>query len=307
RSLLASSLQNMPDAGFLAALQADRSLYQHQEQAISKVLDGRNVVVATGTGSGKTECFLYPILLHLYNEFLNKSLGPGARALILYPMNALANDQRERLGKICKKLKDVGSPFQFTFGRYIGETPENENDSYRNALEHLNNRLEGELVLRSEMRETPPHILLTNYSMLEYLLLRPYDSALFDNGRANAWRFIVLDEAHQYRGANGIEMAMLIRRLKQRLREGGRFEPFTCIATSASLTGGKDDTQFVADFASKLFGESFDSNDTILGETIPITKLREQSLSPDDYTMFHDIIVNDAPGPEKLAKAAERL
>ena len=72
------------------------------------------------------------------------------------------------------------------------------------------------------MRRTPPHILLTNYSMLEYLLIRPNDSPLFDEGRAARWKFIVLDEAHQYRGAKGMEMGMLIRRLKQRLRDGGR-------------------------------------------------------------------------------------
>ena len=85
-----------------------------------------------------------------------------------------------------------------------------------------------ELVFREQMREAPPQILLTNYSMLEYLLLRPHDSPLFDDGRASNWAFIVLDEAHQYRGANGIEMGMLLRRLKQRIREGGRGESIRC-------------------------------------------------------------------------------
>lgn len=121
------------DERFLKAVQGDRPLYQHQEEAIRKVFEGRNVVVATGTGSGKTEAFLYPILLHLYQEFKAGQLGPGVRALILYPMNALANDQRQRLGEICKLLKEAESPFRFTFGQYIGETPENENDSQRHA------------------------------------------------------------------------------------------------------------------------------------------------------------------------------
>ncbi len=88
-------------------------------------------------------------------------------------MNALSNDQRDRLGEICKQLEEENSHFRFSFGQYIGETPEDENDSWRHARDHIANRLPGELVLRSEMRETPPHILLTNYSMLEYLLLRP--------------------------------------------------------------------------------------------------------------------------------------
>ena len=95
----------------------------------------------------------------------------------------------------------------------------------------------GEIVFREEMRKNPPHILLTNYSMLEYLLIRPEDSALFDSGAGTHWQFIILDEAHQYRGTKGMEMAMLIRRLKQRIREGGREErPFRCIATSATIT-----------------------------------------------------------------------
>ena len=196
-TLFQSLLGFQPDEGFLKAVQGDRPLYQHQEEAIRRVLGGSNVVVATGTGSGKTESFLYPILLHLYREFQAGKLCPGVRALILYPMNALANDQRERLGEICKRLKEEHSRFQFTFGQYVGETPEDENDSQRHARDHIAERDEkghsivedghvvhGELVLRSEMRKTPPHILLTNYSMLEYLLLRPDDSPLFDNGRA---------------------------------------------------------------------------------------------------------------------------
>ncbi len=90
----------LPDEGFLKALEGGRPLYQHQEAAIRKTTAGMNVVVTTGTGSGKTESFLYPILLHLYKEYREGTLGPGVRALILYPMNALANDQRERLGDI---------------------------------------------------------------------------------------------------------------------------------------------------------------------------------------------------------------
>ena len=235
----------LPDKGFLQALLGG-PLYRHQEEAIRRVVSGQNVVVATGTGSGKTEAFLYAILLHLYREFRRGKLGSGVRALILYPMNALAHDQRERLGELCLRIEEFGSDFRFTFGQYIGETPEDEQDDRRQAKEHLERRLPGELVLRREMRETPPHILLTNYSMLEYLLLRPDDSPLFDNGRARWWTFLVLDEVHQYRGTRGTEMALLIRRLKQRLRAGGRFGPFRCIATSATLLGGEEDRAAVA-------------------------------------------------------------
>jgi len=96
------------------------------------------------------------------------------------------------------------------------------------------------------MRNSPPHILLTNYSMLEYLLLRPKDSLLFDHGRAKWWTFLVLDEAHQYRGSRGTEMGMLLRRFKQRLREGGRSDPFRALrrvlpwsVANGQGTGGK--------------------------------------------------------------------
>jgi len=309
RSMFPDLLGSQPDEGLLEAVQGRRPLYKHQEEAIRRVFNGHNVVVATGTGSGKTEAFLYPILLHLYQEYQSGNLGPGVRALILYPMNALANDQRERLVEICKRLQDENSPFKFTFGQYIGETPEDENDSWRHANNHKPNRLPGELVFRTEMRKTPPHILLTNYSMLEYLLLRPDDSPLFDNGRAKWWTFLVLDEAHQYRGSRGIEMAMLMRRLKQRLREGGRSEsePFRCIATSATLVGGEVDSSVVADFAFHLFGEKFCPEDMILGETELIPEPGSESLSEGEYRFLREALNGNIEAGSRLAELATRL
>ena len=258
--------------GLLPALINGR-LYTHQERAIrSTHVDDLNVVVATGTASGKTECFLYPILFELHRQHLAAELEePGVRAMILYPMNALANDQRERLGAICGNLREARSDFAPTFGQYIGQTPENAGDRWRNAAARADDRLPGELVFRDEMRQSPPHILLTNYSMLEYLLIRPDDSPLFDGGRGVHWQFIVLDEAHQYRGAKGMEMGMLIRRLKQRLRDGGRQGPFRCIATSATITSsqGYADRRGVAEFASELFGEPFSTPSIVFGESLP--------------------------------------
>ena len=280
-----------PDEGFLKAMLGNRPLYLHQQEAIRKVFgEARNVVVATGTASGKTETFLNPILLHLYREFQTEQLGSGVRALILYPMNALANDQRDKLGGISKLLQEADSPFRFTFGQYIGETPEDENDSRRHARDHIAQRLPGELVLRKEIREKPPHILLTNYSMLEYLLIRPDDSPLFDNGRAHWWTLLVLDEAHQYRGSKGIEMGMLLRRLKRRLREGGRIGPFRCIATSATIAGGEHDKGAVAHFASELFGEEFREEDVILGITERISNSDTTSLSLKNYRVLRQAL-----------------
>ena len=271
--------------GILPAL-LDNQLYDHQERAIQQIHnDKNNVVVATGTASGKTEGFLYPILFELYQQHLEGKLSePGVRTLILYPMNALANDQRRRLGDICQDLENSDSDFKPTFGQYIGATPENEHNRWRNANAHEENRLSGELIFREEMRETPPHILMTNYSMLEYLLIRPEDSKLFDDGRGSHWQFIVLDEAHQYRGAKGMEMGMLVRRLKQRLRDGGRGEqPFRCIATSATISSseGEEDKKTVAEFSHTLFGEKFTAENVIFGQ-----KEKSDNSSPQRFHLF---------------------
>lgn len=264
----------------------DRELYKHQDSAVRTAhLQQQNVVVATGTASGKTESFLYPILFELYRQYIAGELQePGVRAMILYPMNALANDQRERLGEICRNLTEAGSGFTPTFGQYIGQTPKNTRDRYRHAAARDEERLPGELIFREEMRSTPPHILLTNYSMLEYLLIRPDDSPLFDGNRGIRWKFIVLDEAHQYRGARGMEMGMLIRRLKQRLRVGGRTAPFRCIATSATLSTGQEteDREAVSAFATELFGEQFSKHGVIFGESQP----PKNNESPRRYHAF---------------------
>ena len=261
-----------PDAADLSPSLIDGELYTHQEQAIRAAhVNAHNVVAATGTASGKTESFLYPILFELYRQHLEGKLKePGVRAMILYPMNALANDQRDRLGEICKNLDEAKSGFKPKFGQYIGQTPYNDKDNnkWRNASAVKEKRLPGELIFRDEMRDSPPHILLTNYSMLEYLLIRPDDSSLFDDGLGAHWQFIVLDEAHQYRGAKGMEMGMLIRRLKQRLRDGGRQGPFRCIATSATITSSQDEKsrRAVAKFATELFGERFLPEAILFGE-----------------------------------------
>ena len=258
--------------GLVPAL-IDGALFTHQEHAIRGAYkEGVNIVVATGTASGKTESFLYPILFELYRQHLARELDePGVRAMILYPMNALANDQRERLGNICDALRQAGSEFKPTFGQYIGQTPENENDTRRDGKAWKERRMASELVFREEIREHPPHILLTNYSMLEYLLIRPDDSPLFDEGRGTRWQFVVLDEAHQYRGAKGMEMGMLIRRLKQRVRVGGRKAPFRCIATSATMSSGEseEDKRVIADFATELYGEPFSASGVLFGESKP--------------------------------------
>ncbi|MCJ0906503.1 DEAD/DEAH box helicase [Rhodococcus sp. ARC_M6] len=235
------------------AVPIDRPLYRHQESAIRKVVAGRNLVVSTGTGSGKTESFLLPILNSLIEERANRTLTPGVRALLLYPMNALANDQLKRLRTMLATMPDI------TFGRYTGETKESEKDarSIFRTLHPGQAPLPNEMLSREEMRERPPHILLTNYAMLEYLLLRPADLDLFDGEHAGTWKYIALDEAHVYDGAQGSEVALLLRRLRERVARGKSLQ---CIATSASLTGKSAETQGseATTFAHKLFDVPFE-------------------------------------------------
>ena len=268
--------------------------YEHQEKALRLVSQGHNIVVSSGTGSGKTECFLIPVLNTLLNEFDNGTLGPGVRAILVYPMNALVNDQIDRIRKILKNCPDITFGFftgetpdsvpanyqmdrfrialknlpQITFGRYIGETPSGKRKDAEIAYSKTHEgatALPNELLTRDEMHENPPHILVTNYAMLEYMLLRPEVNTIFQGEKAKRFKFLILDEAHTYHGAHGTEVSMLIRRLKERIF-GKSDDCMQCIATSATLGGGKDDIVNVVTFANQLFSEKFYAEDIILSE-----------------------------------------
>ncbi|MHA2788202.1 DEAD/DEAH box helicase [Corynebacterium sp. S7] len=231
-----------------AEIPLNRPLYKHQENALLKAKADRNLIVSTGTGSGKTESFLIPIVDALLREQAEGTLGPGVRALLLYPMNALANDQVKRLRSLLADTPEI------TFGRYTGDTKQTTKEAIQQykALNDGKVPLENELISREQMQQAPPHILLTNYAMLEYLLLRPKDTPLFDGEFAQDWKFIVIDEAHVYAGAQGSEVAMLLRRVRDRVAHD---RPLQCIATSASLQGSKER---ITDFGSDLFGQPFE-------------------------------------------------
>ena len=234
----------------------DRQLYVHQVEAIRKAKEGKNYIVVTGTGSGKTECFLLPIINDILGEFAEKGPSAGVRAMILYPMNALANDQ-------LKRLRELLAGTDITFGRYTGDTLERQGDAVQAWGEENPGatRLPNELVSREHIRKAPPNILLTNYSMLEYLLLRPQDAPLFEGAFGESWRHIAIDEAHVYSGALGTEIAYLLRRLKARIRScsGAKLE-LHCYATSATI-GSPEDMPKVARFAQDMFGEPFEQGD----------------------------------------------
>lgn len=233
--------------------------YEHQANALKDVAGGKNLVVCTGTGSGKTECFLLPVVNELFKQHRDKPVYcRHVRALILYPMNALVNDQIRRLRKLLKYLPDI------TFGRYTSET-DHELDALENEEEF--NRawqdfskvkvvpdfgrdetsLQNEYRYRSQWADGGADILVTNYAMLERLLLMP-DSTMF----GQPWDFIVLDEAHSYSGSTGTEIAWLIRRLKNRLDPAGQ-HPVRFLATSATLSTGNDAEEKARAFASTLF------------------------------------------------------
>ena len=261
-----------------------KTLYKHQEAAVRKMSDGKNIVVSTGTGSGKTESFLIPILNSLMNERdYKKTLTPGVRALLIYPMNALANDQISRLRELLKNYPYI------TFGSYTGQTEEKYEKalSKYKALNHGEKPLKNELISREQMKETPPHILITNYSMLEYLMLRPKDNSLFQGRYSDNWRFVVLDEAHTYSGSTGIEVSMLLRRLKAYLGDS----KIQYVLTSATL-GGEKSNGDVAKFATNLCDSDFCADDVIRASRIKLVQLEDNAieLSTDDYRELNDIV-----------------
>ncbi len=243
-------------------LQIGRRLYLHQEMALRKANRGRNLIVTTGTGSGKTECFMIPIINHLLREKENGTLSSGVRAILIYPMNALANDQMKRLRSLLKSCPDI------TFGVYNSSTKQTEQDGINEYGKLFRDEggvpmkpLKNEMVSREQMQKTPPHILVTNYAMLEYMMLRPNDDLVFSGAQL---RFLVLDEAHIYRGTTGMETALLLRRLKARISDPSKV---LHILTSATL-GGKEADEEIVRFGETLCSASFSAEDIIRSQSV---------------------------------------
>lgn len=203
------------------------SLYQHQKQAIAIAGAGESFVVTTGTGSGKSLCFFIPIVNAVLAE-KKKGGAPRTRAIVIYPMNALANSQLEELGKF---VSNVPGQAPVTFARYTSQ----EDNERRHAI-----------------ADSPPDILLTNFMMLELLMTRQDDLDRKVIGNCAGLRFLVLDELHTYRGRQGADVALLVRRVRERLAP----ENLQCIGTSATMASEgtlEDKNRVVAGVASKLF------------------------------------------------------
>jgi len=247
-------------------------LYRHQEEAITKAIARKSFVVTSGTGSGKSLCYFLPIIDSLIRH---PDTGKRVVALVIYPMNALVNSQFQALDALKERYeRTFGRPFPVRFAKYTGETSE---------------------AAREEMRRNPPQILLTNYVMAELLLVRPEDQRFLEqiaNGERQSkagatpppairhapftdrgLRFLVFDELHTYRGRQGADVAMLVRRLKERCAGDGLLH----IGTSATMISRPDATaeerrQSVADFARRFFGHHFGPEQVIEETLAPFTE-----------------------------------
>jgi ATP-dependent helicase YprA (DUF1998 family)/very-short-patch-repair endonuclease len=214
-------------------------LHKHQEDAIRTAREGHNYILTTGTGSGKSLAYIIPIVDYV----LRNGSGKGIRAIIVYPMNALANSQRGEL----EKFLNYGYPDgkgPVTFARYTGQ----ENDEERQKI-----------------MDNPPDILLTNYVMLELILTRPEERIKLVNV-TRALHFLVLDELHTYRGRQGADVSMLVRRT----REAFQAHQLQCVGTSATLAGAgsfEQQKNEVAKVASIIFGDHV-SPSNVIGETL---------------------------------------
>ena len=252
------------------------SLYKHQEQAIALAAEGESFVVTTGTGSGKSLCFFIPIVSHVLAA-RRANAQRRTQAVVVYPMNALANSQMEELSKF---IGQVPGDRPITFARYTGQEDTDQ---------------------RRRVADDPPDILLTNFMMLELLITRQEELDRRVIGNCAGLRFLVLDELHTYRGRQGADVALLVRRVRERLQP----EKLLCIGTSATMASEgslEDKSRVVAGVASKLFGVPIaDSN--IISETlerVTDSSATADSVGPDLGTAI------DAGIPPDISDAALR-
>ncbi len=252
-------------------------LHKHQEEAIRIARTGQNYVLTTGTGSGKSLAYIIPIV-----DYVLRNPGKGIKAIIVYPMNALANSQMGELSKFLK-LGFLDNKPVVTFERYTGQ----ESDEEKNRI-----------------MANPPDILLTNYVMLELILTRPKEQkSLVTN--AQGLRFLVLDELHTYRGRQGADVAMLVRRVRNALNA----YKLQCIGTSATLAGPgslEEQRQEVARVATMLFGDTVQPAH-IIGETLRRATPEHKANSFADDGLFLNRLAQRVAAPQAVPTDYESL
>ncbi|MXX05505.1 MAG: DEAD/DEAH box helicase [Gammaproteobacteria bacterium] len=222
-------------------------LHRHQTDAIEIASSGKSYVLTTGTGSGKSLGYFIPIVNDVLRRKRTGDADKGITAIVVYPMNALCNSQLEELQKYLRLGYGEGNE-PVTFARYTGQESTEE---------------------RVQIAKNPPDILLTNYVMLELIMTRfePSDEAVRQH--AAGLRFLVLDELHTYRGRQGADVAMLVRRVRERFNDR-----LLCIGTSATMASGdsaRDQNAEVAHIASRLFGAEVDSDNVVTETLQPVT------------------------------------
>lgn len=260
-------LTNLFDSNFINKLDKikgeyefpkNRNPYVHQIKSWKVLLDEKkSIAVTTGTGSGKTECFMLPVLQDLYENCKNE---PGVRAIFLYPLNALIGSQKKRMDAWVKALDGL------TYAVYNGNTEEDSTANNRN-------KYKPELISRKQIRETPPQILFTNPSMLEYILVRDKDVSLLENSKGKL-RWILLDEAHTLVGSAASEMALLIRRVVDAFEVDIKDLRFAI--TSATVGSGEESEKSLKDFMANLCGIEKHQIEVITGQ-------REFKTLPDNF------------------------
>ncbi len=237
---------------------AEHAPYLHQMRAWTAAAEERSFLVTSGTGSGKTECFMVPML----NDLLRQSPAGrrrGVQAIVLYPLNALIDSQRERLGEWIAPLS--GRITYALYNRHLKEMlPPHEWPGG------------GMVPDRKRLREDPPSILVTNTTMLEYMLMRAQDGPILERSQGTL-RWIVLDEAHSYVGAQAAEMALLLRRVREAF--GVAPEDVRLAATSATIGEGQETAAVLRRFVADLGGVPEDRVEIIAGEE------REPDLPPE--------------------------
>lgn len=217
----------------------DRRPYKHQTESWKAMLGepkGKTIVVTSGTGSGKTECFMVPVLQDLVNQNEKEAI----QAIFLYPLNALMDSQRKRVAAWCKALKP-----QVTFAIYNGDTEE----IYKKQEDKV---AFPELISREAIRKTPPQILFTNPTMLNYMLLRNKDRTILEKSQGKL-RWILLDEAHTYTGSAAAELALQLRRVLQAFDV--TVDQVNFAVTSATMGDSEEDQSRLKTFVSQLTGK----------------------------------------------------
>lgn len=240
------------------AFKKDWLPFKHQYQAWTDLLDKnpKSRIITSGTGSGKTECFMVPVLEDLYRETVQTGQAlTGVRAIFLYPLNALINSQRERLNAWTKHFEG-----HIRFCLYNGKTPENLKSKDRQK-QTANPQ---DVMSRKGMRDDPAPILVTNGTMLEYMLIRQADAPIIEQSKGKL-RWIVLDEAHTYIGSQAAELALQLRRVMQAFQV--KSEDIRFVATSATIAG-KEAEESLKQYLANLANISVDQVEVIGGKRV---------------------------------------